>query len=135
MPRVGSRSKEKVMTRKIALAMELAAGVAAIAAAAAITSGKAYADDITIDDSPFVSTTSRAEVRAQLMNRGSITEWTMQFNDSRVKTDYARGQARAEYLAARDEVRALNGEDSGSAYLGRTFAGVNARAVMGARAR
>lgn len=123
------------MTRKIALAMELAVGAAAIAAAAAITSGKAYADDITIDDSPFVSTTSRAEVRAQLMNRGSITEWTMQFNDSRVKTDYARGQARAEYLAARDEVRALNGEDSGSAYLGKRTAGANARAVMGAPAR
>lgn len=123
------------MTRKLALAMELAVGAAAIAAAAAITSGKAYADDITIDDSPFVSTTSRAEVRAQLMNRGSITEWTMQFDDSRVKTDYARGQARAEYLAARDEVRALNGEDSGSAYLGRRLAGVNARAVMGAPAR
>lgn len=123
------------MTRKIALAMEIAVGAAAIAAAAAITSGKAYADDITIDDSPFVSTTSRAEVRAQLMKGGSITEWTMQFNDSRVKTDYARGQARAEYLAARDEVRALNGEDSGSAYLGKTTVGVNARAIMGAPAR
>src|SRR5512133_3132432 len=135
MPRVGSRSKEKVMTRKIALAMEIAVGAAALAAAAAITSGKAYAADITIDDSPFVSTTSRAEGRAQLMKGGSVTEWTLQFNDSRAKTDYARGQARAEFLAARDEVRALNGEDSGSAYLGRRPAGVNARAVMGARAR
>lgn len=119
------------MTRKIALAMEIAVGAAAIAAAAAIT--PAHADDITIDDSPWTSTASRAEVRAQLMKSGSITEWTMQFNESRVKTDYARGQARAEYLAARDEVRALNGEDSGSAYLGKTP--VNARAIMGAPAQ
>lgn len=123
------------MTRKIALAMEIAAGVAAVAAAAAITSGKAYAEDITIDNSPFVSTRSRAEVRAELMNKGGFTEWALQLNDSSIKSSYTKGQARADYVAARDEVRALNGEDSGSAYLGRKLPGVNARAVMGAPAR
>lgn len=123
------------MTRNIALIIEIAVGAAAIAAAAAITSGKANADDITVDDSPFVSTRGRAEVRAELMNKGGFTEWALQLNDSPFKSSSIKGQARADYLAARDEVRALNGEDSGSVYLGRKLPGVNARAIMGAPAR
>lgn len=123
------------MTRKIALAVEIAVGVAAVAAAAAITSGKAHADDITIDNSPFVSTRSRAEVRAELMDKGGLTEWALQLNDSPFKSSYTKGQARAEYLAARDEIHALNSEDSGSVYLGKKLLGANARAIMGAPAR
>lgn len=123
------------MTRNIALAIEIAVGAAAIAAAAAITSGKAHADDITIEDSPFVSTRGRAEVRAELMTRGDITEWTMQLNDPQFKSSYTSEQARAGYLAVRDEVHALNGEDSGSVYLGKRPVGVNNRAIMGAPAR
>ncbi len=123
------------MTRNIALILEIAVGAAAIAAAAAITSGNAFADDITVENSPFVSTKTRAEVQAELMRKGSITEWTMQFNDSRFNSSYSSAQARAEFLAAREEVHALNGEDSGSAYLGKRPAGVNTRAIMGAPAR
>lgn len=123
------------MTRNIALVIEIAAGVAAVAAAVAITSGKAFADDITIDNTPFVSTRSRAEVQAEIKT-GANDEWTMQFNQSaQIKGAYTREEARAEYVAARNEVNSLNGEDSGSFYLGKTRVGVNARAIMGAPAR
>ena len=122
------------MTRNMLLATASAAGVAAIAAAAAIASGKAFADDITIDKTPFVSSRSRVEVQAELM-RSSVNEWTRQFNDPQRRTGaITRQQATAEYLAARDETRALNAEDSGSAYFGRRPGGANARA-MGASGR
>lgn len=122
------------MTRNIVFAVSSAAAIAAIAAAAVITSGKAFADDITVDNTPFVSSRSRAEVQAEIMKSG-INEWTLQFNDPQLKTGYARGQTRAEYLAARDEAKAFHGEDSGSVYLGKAPVGVNARAVMGGPAR
>jgi hypothetical protein len=122
------------MTRNTVFAIASAAAIAAIAAAAAITSNKAFADDITVDNTPFVSSRSRAEVQAEIMKSG-VNEWTLQFNDPQLKTGYARGQARAEYLAARDETRALHGEDSGSFYLARTPGGMNPRAVMGGPAR
>lgn len=123
------------MTRNMLLAVASAAAVAAIAAAAAITSGKAFADDITIDNAPFVSSRSRAEVQAELTRTG-VNEWTRQFNDAQFMAAYtSRGQARADYLAARDEVKALDGEDSGSVYLSRRPVGVNTRAIMGAPAR
>jgi hypothetical protein len=124
------------MTRNIALVIEIAVGVAAVAAAIAITSDKAFADDITIDNTPFVSSRSRAEVQAEIMKTGGNDEWTMQFNQSaQIKSAYTREEARAEYVAARNEVTALNAEDSGSSYLGKTRAGVNPRAIMGAPAR
>jgi hypothetical protein len=122
------------MTRNIALAVEIAVGAAAIAAAAAITTNKAHADDITVEDSPFVSTRSRAEVQAELTKYGDITEWTLQLNDPQFNGSYTSGQARAGYLAARDEVRALTGEDSGSVYLGKRPVDANNRAIMGAPA-
>lgn len=123
------------MTRNMLLAVASAAAVAAIAAAAAITSGKAFADDITIDNTPFVSSRSRSEVQAEL-TRSDVNEWTRQFNDAQFMAAYTdRGQARADYLAARDEVKALHGEDSGSVYLSRRTVGVNTRAIMGAPAR
>jgi hypothetical protein len=120
------------MTRHIAFAIVSAAAIAA----AASTAGNAFADDIAVDNTPFVSSKSRDAVRAELMKSGT-NEWTMQFNDRRVRTDsdYARGQAKADYAAAREEARAFHGEDSGSAYLAKNRVGVNSRAIMGAPAR
>ena len=61
----------------------------ALVLAATAFAGTAFADDITIDNNAFVSSKSRAEVQAEL----------------------------AQYIASRDQVNALNGEDSGSTYL------------------
>lgn len=106
-----------------------AAGTAAVAAAMAPR--MAYADDITMDPTPFASTRSRAEVLAELP-RYSTNEWTRQFNDVRLQAGRSRVEATREYLAVRDQVRAFGAEDSGSAYLGRSPASTR---VMGASAR
>jgi hypothetical protein len=54
------------MNRKLASALSITITAAAGLAAAAMASGDVYADDITIDVTPFVSSKSRAEVRAAL---------------------------------------------------------------------
>lgn len=108
------------MNRKIASTLTVTTTAAAILAVAAIASGNAYADDITIDTTPFVSTKTRAEVRAEVLGRSMTTEsseWAMQLNHvPQLDSGYTREQATAEYIAARDEVMARNAEDSGSSY-------------------
>ena len=108
------------MNRNLASALGIVA--AAAAAAVAMASSKAFADDITIANTPMVSKTSRAEVQADLLKnsrlaREQASEWSMQFNQgSQIKSSYTGAQAKADYAASRDEVRALNAEDSGSSY-------------------
>jgi len=121
------------MTRRISFA---------IAIAAALASASAFADDITVDNTPFVSTKSRAEVRADLMNQKqrakvAADEWSVRRDQQRqARREATNRQSRAEYAADRDEVKALNGEDSGSAYLSRQAARRRAdTATMGAPAR
>lgn len=112
------------MNRNLASALHLGTVTAvAVFAVAAIASGSARADDITIDTTPFVSTKTRAEVRAELMNdapaiRAADNEWARQHNQAQqTRSDYTRAQATADYLMSRQYVNALYGEDSGSALL------------------
>jgi hypothetical protein len=108
------------MNRILESTLSVATTAAAVFAVVAIASGNAYADDITIDTTPFVSTKTRAEVRAEVMGQSmtsASSEWAMQFNHApQVKSAYTREQATAEYMAARNEVNARNSEDSGSSY-------------------
>jgi hypothetical protein len=108
------------MNRSFASALTITTTAAAVLAVAAIASGNAYADDITIDTTPFVSTKTRAEVRAEVMGQSmtsASSEWEMQLNEApRIQSAYTRQQATAEYIAARNEVNARNAEDSGSSY-------------------
>ena len=112
------------MKRNLASALALGASAAA-AIAAALGPGKAYADDITIETTPFVSSRSRTEVKAELMGQRAMvtaagSEWTLQHNVvPHLTSGYTSQQARAEFIASRQEVSALNGEDSGSVYLAR----------------
>jgi hypothetical protein len=108
---------ETVMNRRTSSAIAFSSSVVAAALAATVMAGRAYADDITIDTTPFVSQRSRAEVQAELFNYTSSTEWAMQQNDPSSPSGYTRQQARSDYIAARDQVHAMNGEDSGSATL------------------
>lgn len=91
--------------------------------AAAVMSSNARAEGPIGEAAPFVSTLSRAEVKADLMkNRGLVTsyasEWALQQNSTLAPmSGVTRAQVRAEYIAARDEVRAMTAEDSGSAYI------------------
>ncbi len=111
------------MNDKLAYSLTIASTAAAALAlaTASLGSANAYADDITIDPTPFVSTRTRAEVQAELMGqaevlRGESSEWAMQQNAAGQHSSYTSAQAKADYIAARREVNALNAEDSGSSY-------------------
>lgn len=98
-------------------------GTAAAAFALAAMTGAAYADDITIDPTPFVSTKSRAEVRAEVIGKAEQIRMAHGEGDSGMNhaatsgSTLTRAQVRGDYLASRAQVSAFNGEDSGSAYL------------------
>jgi hypothetical protein len=98
------------MNRNIALAIVLAATFA----------GNAFADDITIDTTPFTSTLSRAEVQADLarFQQAGNSPWQDDYNQvARFQGGHTRAQVEAGYLASRDMVSAFGAEDSGSSYL------------------
>jgi hypothetical protein len=113
------------MNRNLVSALTIAATAAAAVALAALASEKAYADDITFDQTPFASTRTRAEVKTELLRQGELlrtgsAEWSLQRNEvPRIKSSFTAEQARSGYKFSRDEVRALTGEDSGSAYFKR----------------
>lgn len=102
------------------LAMAPAIAVAVVATLAVFTPERARADDITIDSSPFVSSTTRDAVRGELkahpeVVRQMASEWELQGNlVPRVQSPYTSSQARADYIKERSDVNALYGEDSGS---------------------
>jgi hypothetical protein len=92
----------------------------ALVIVAAADAGNAFADDITVDTTPFNSTKSRAQVQAELAQykTAGVNPWSTQYNPlKQFKSALTREQVVAQYIADRDEVAALNSEDSGSAYL------------------
>jgi hypothetical protein len=103
------------------LSSTLAFGSTALAAvlAASLMAGSVRAETPTIDNTPFVSTRTRAEVQAEVLaDRAKVSsagiEWAMQQGAPRVASGLTRQQVQAEYIAAREEVHAMNAEDSGS---------------------
>jgi len=109
------------MNRNLASTL-IVTGTAAAALALAAMSTVAHADDITIDPNPFVSTKSRAQVRAEVIGRAeeirmAHAEAPMEMNRAPFRSTLTRAQVREEYMASRNEVKAFTSEDSGSAYL------------------
>lgn len=99
--------------------------VLAVAAFAALASAAARADDITIDNTPFQSSRTRAEVQAELaqFRSSGVNPWSTQYNQLvGFNSANTRAQVQAQYLAERNQVAAMSGEDSGSAYLTRLAA-------------
>lgn len=87
---------------------------------ACVAAGPAFADDITVDPNPFVSTLTRAQVREELnqFRHGGVNPWADEYNlQPPPRGTSTRSEVKAAYLAARDEVAAFNGEDSGSVYM------------------
>lgn len=131
------------MNRNVASALSVLADLAAIAAAAAIVSTSAYADDITVEQTPFVSSLSRAEVQAEVTKhvrqiRGANSDWVLQYNEAPLtRSDLTSQQAKAAYILSREYVNALNAEDSGAAYFGKTEAPLRGMptSLMGGPAR
>jgi len=103
-------------------ALSLVVAAAAIAAAAA---SPAFADDITIDPTPFVSTRSRADVIGELQQfrHAGTNPWADEYNPlAQFRSDRTREQVTLDFHASRASVAALTGEDSGSMYLARISA-------------
>jgi hypothetical protein len=98
------------MKRQFAIALVLAAA------------GNAFADDITVDATPFTSTASRKQVQAELQQfrQSGANPWALTFNPlAQFRGSLTRAQVTAGYLASRDAVAAFGSEDSGAAYLAR----------------
>jgi hypothetical protein len=92
----------------------------ALVVAAAALAGNAFAETPTVLKEQFVSTAARAQVQAELVTykQAGVNPWSTQYNPLRgFKSAQTREAVVAEYIASRDSVAALTGEDSGSAYL------------------
>jgi hypothetical protein len=100
------------MNRNTALALVLATAAAG-----------AFADDITIERTPFVSTLDRAQVVEELrqFRQAGGDPVAMEYGPriTDVRSDRTRAEVTAEFLAGRRDVAAFNGEDSGSMFLAR----------------
>lgn len=107
---------------------------------AATFAGSAFAETPNAVPEPaFVSTQSRAQVLADLhaYKQAGVNPWATSYNPLRSFQGAAtRDAVVADYLASREEVQALTGEDSGSAYLAQARTpGVPANLLAGAPRR
>lgn len=84
-------------------------------AATAAFAGQAFADDITPADS-FVSTADRAQVQAGIAEARAVANpWSIAYDPlAGFHSGRTQADVRAEFIASRDEVAALTGEDSGA---------------------
>lgn len=102
--------------------MKLKIASAALIVAAA---GSAFAESPTIVKDDFVSSRTRDEVLAELhaYKQAGVNPWSMSYDPLRAfKSTTSREQVVSEYLAGREVVAAVNGEDSGSAYFAQATA-------------
>lgn len=100
--------------------------VTAIALSAGFA-GAAFAEGPIQSNDVFAGGKTRAEVQAELAayKQAGVNPWSTSYNPLKgFRSAVTRDAVVADYVASRDEVRALTGEDSGSAYLaeGRTDA-------------
>jgi hypothetical protein len=89
---------------------------------AAASIGNAFADDITIDPTPFTSTMSRAQVldELQAFRSSGVNPWADSHDQlAGFRSERTRAEVSAEYIAGREQVLADNGEDGGSMRLAR----------------
>ena len=92
----------------------------AIAALALAAASSAFAEGPIGESQPFVSTKSRAEVRAELLQyqAAGVNPWARNYDQlAGMRGGKSRAQVTSEFQQSRDEAGALNGEDSGSAWL------------------
>jgi len=104
----------------------------AIAAIAAVSFG-AQADEADASQYgvQFNGTKTRAEVQAQLAAKG-VNTYSISYNPvTSFQGKLSRAQVTADYLASRDQVAAVTGEDSGSAFLAASAARRTRSALAG----
>jgi len=114
------------MNAKIALtSLVLAAGFA----------GSAFAETPLVVDQNVAGNLDRAQVQAELAayRQAGVNPWSTSYNPLRgFRSGVSREAVVAEYLASRNEVRALTGEDSGSHYLAQRGAAATGTVIAGA---
>jgi hypothetical protein len=95
-----------------------------VIASFAVASVGAMAQSQSQEGSPlplnFELTATRAQVQSELAayRQARVNPWSTSFNQlAGFQSQRSRADVRAEYLASRDQVAAMGGEDSGSAYL------------------
>ncbi|HEX2543611.1 MAG TPA: hypothetical protein VHL79_01955 [Ramlibacter sp.] len=115
--------------------LTIAVAAALVTLAGGASAGTALAGDITIETTPFVSSRAPEEVRSELtaFKKSGINPWSRGYNPLAAavfKSEKAPAQLKAEYIAHRDEVAALNGEDGGSMYLADLAAAKRRAATM-----
>jgi hypothetical protein len=83
--------------------------------------GSALAESpLAVPEAPFASTKTRAEVQAELADfqRGGVNPWSTSYNPLHAfRSSNTREAVTAEYVGSRNQVHAMNGEDSGSQWL------------------
>jgi hypothetical protein len=87
---------------------------------AAFATGSAFAESpLAGGQDNFVPSKTRAEVQAELFayKQAGVNPWSMSYDPLKsFRSTASRQEVVAGYLADRDAVAAINGEDSGSAY-------------------
>lgn len=88
---------------------------------ATAATGNVFAGDgeITREPAPFVSTLSRAQVQAELkeFQRSGVDTTSYEYNPlTHFQSDKTRADVRAEYIAGRAQVAAMNEEASGAVH-------------------
>lgn len=109
------------MNHRTASILSFGATLAAAVLAAATMAGAARAEGPLEQPAPFTGTLTRAQVQAELMQgrhqvSSYASEWISQRGEPQVASGYTRAQARADYIASREEVRAMNAEHGGGGY-------------------
>ena len=87
---------------------------------AASFAGSAFAESPLQGNDVFTGAKSRAEVQAELgaYKQSGVNPWSTSYNPLKgFQSATTREAVTSAYLASRNEVRALTGEDSGSAHL------------------
>jgi hypothetical protein len=114
------------MNRNIAISLLVLAGASS-----------AFADDITVDSTPFVSSASRAQVQSELQQsrQSGVNPWAQDYNQlAEFRSAKSRGEVAGEYIRSRGEAAAFVAEDSGSVMLGQR-SGTVADSVVAVNAR
>lgn len=111
------------MTQRSSSIFGFAGTLAAALVGAAVLTTDARAEGPIGEPTPFTSMRSRADVQAELMrDRQQASSFASELTSQQgqvvqqATSGYTRAEARAAYIAARDEVHAMTSEHGGSGY-------------------
>ena len=87
------------------------------------SAGPVLAEEYSTEILNFVSSRTRAEVRAELFayKKAGVNPWSMRYNPlANFRSEMTREDVLADFFASRDQAREFYSEDSGSFFLARS---------------